>query len=150
MINVGGLVEDPISPSAVEPFLTFINHLLARNDPPRVISTSYGDDEQRVPELYARRVCSGFAQLGVRGISVIFSSGDAGVGGRDGNCKPNGGKKQFIPLFPVSCPWVTSVGATQDFNPEVATTFFATGGGFSTISMHQSISRVMSWRTSPD
>jgi tripeptidyl-peptidase-1 len=35
----------------------------------------------------------------------------------------------FIPVFPASCPYVTAVGASQGFNPEVATNL--TGGGFS-------------------
>jgi tripeptidyl-peptidase-1 len=35
----------------------------------------------------------------------------------------------FIPVFPASCPYVTAVGATQGFNPEVSTNL--TGGGFS-------------------
>ncbi|KAJ7274724.1 peptidase S8/S53 domain-containing protein [Mycena rebaudengoi] len=35
----------------------------------------------------------------------------------------------FIPVFPASCPYVTAVGATQGFNPEVATNLI--GGGFS-------------------
>ncbi|KAF8188567.1 peptidase S8/S53 domain-containing protein [Mycena galopus ATCC 62051] len=69
--------------------------------------------------------------LGARGISVLFSSGDGGVrGGHDnssipGVCESN----TFIPGFPPACPYVTAVGATQGFNPEVATNF--TGGGFS-------------------
>ncbi|KAI9453318.1 hypothetical protein BJY52DRAFT_1123649, partial [Lactarius psammicola] len=41
--------------------------------------------------------------LGARGVSVIFASGDHGIG--DGNCKVNddSGRAQFVPLFPVSC-----------------------------------------------
>ena len=48
-------------------------------------------------------VCSGFAKLGVRGSSVLFSSGDYGVGG--GSCSSNDGKNttEFIPIFPASC-----------------------------------------------
>lgn len=64
---------------------------------------------------------TGYAQLGSRGISVLFSSGDAGVGS-NGTCFSNVDKKKkmFIPEFPTSCPWVTSVGGTQGFEPEVA------------------------------
>ena len=76
---------------------------------PQVISSSYSDDEDTVPESYARRVCSGFAQLGARGVSVLVSSGDNGVAGRDGTC--NG--KQFVPRFPATCPWITVVGGTR-------------------------------------
>ena len=89
-----------------------------------------------------------FAQLGTMGISVLFASGDSGVGG--GSCRSNDGKggKKFIPAFPASCgsfyiynkymrftrwrlrgPFVTTVGGTTQVNPEVAANF--SGGGFS-------------------
>jgi len=96
------------------------------------ISTSYGDDEQTVPYSYARRVCDGFMALGARGISVIFSSGDTGVG-EDGTCFSNidNTTAMFLPEFPSSCPWVTSVGGTAGYLPEVAVSRFASGAGFS-------------------
>ena len=48
-------------------------------------------------------VCNLFAQLGTMGTSVLFSSGDFGVGG--GPCLSNDGtdRLQFIPMFPASC-----------------------------------------------
>jgi tripeptidyl-peptidase I len=104
-----------------EPYLVWLNYVLSQQNLPQVISTSYGDDEQTVPESYAKRACAGFAQLGARGISLLFSSGDAGVG-PDGTCftntKPS--KKSFLPIFPGGCPWVTTVGGTAKFEPEVA------------------------------
>ncbi|KAK3691244.1 hypothetical protein LTR37_018776 [Vermiconidia calcicola] len=115
-----------------EPYLTFINYILAQDDLPQVISTSYGDDEQTVPESYAKRVCSGFAQLGARGVSVLFSSGDFGVG-PDGACYSNTDPDMriFLPAFPAGCPWVTAVGGTKGFAPEVAVSRYGSGGGFS-------------------
>ncbi|KAK6440992.1 hypothetical protein LTR95_002775 [Oleoguttula sp. CCFEE 5521] len=115
-----------------EPYLAFLNYALAQPKLPYVFSSSYGDDEQTVPESYARRACAGFAQLGARGITYFVSSGDSGVGG-DGECYSNDGKNtpEFLPAFPTSCPWVTSVGGTKNFNPEVAVTRFASGAGFS-------------------
>lgn len=115
-----------------EPYLEWLNYVLAQDTLPQVISTSYGDDEQTVPYSYAKRVCDGFQQLGARGISVIFSSGDSGVGS-DGACFSNSNTSQaaLLPEFPTSCPWVTSVGGTKDFQPEVAVTRFASGAGFS-------------------
>ena len=70
---------------------------------PQTISTSYGDDEQTVPPDYAKSVCDMFARLGVMGVSVLFSSGDFGVGG--GSCHSNDGNNrvEFIPAFPASC-----------------------------------------------
>ena len=46
-----------------------------------------------------------FAQLGVRGTSLLFSSGDAGVGGGPKDCETNDGKHvtQFQPMFPATC-----------------------------------------------
>lgn len=135
-INTGGsppFKPDILTPTNTnEPYLTFLNYILAQDSIPQVLSTSYGDEEQTVPESYARRVCSGFAQLGARGVSVLFSSGDFGVG-LDGTCYSNDGQNtyKFLPEFPTGCPWVTSVGGTEGFNPEVAVTRFASGGGFS-------------------
>lgn len=86
-----------------------------------------------------RRVCSGFAQLGARGVSMIFASGDNGVG-KQNKCYSNTGAKgpAFLPSFPASCPWVLSVGATEDFKPERAVSAkgpggFASGAGFSNV-----------------
>jgi tripeptidyl-peptidase-1 len=104
-----------------EPYLTFLNYALAQSDLPQVISSSYGDDEQTVPESYAKKACAGFAQLGARGISIIFSSGDFGVGLPHkcfSNTDPS--KREFLPVFPGGCPWVTTVGGTKGFSPEVA------------------------------
>lgn len=104
-----------------EPYLTWLNYVLAQSDLPQVLSTSYGDDEQSVPISYAKRVCSGIAQLGARGISVLYSSGDSGVGS-NGTCISNKDNttEMFLPEFPTSCPWITSVGGTANFNPETA------------------------------
>ncbi|PAV21239.1 tripeptidyl peptidase A [Pyrrhoderma noxium] len=120
-----------------EPYLTWLEAILAHNDPPQTISTSYGDDEQTVPRSFAIRVCQGFAQLGARGVSLMFSSGDGGVGDGDPDpetqqCFTNDGRNatRFIPGFPASCPFVTAVGGTI-FVPEIAVSF--SGGGFSDI-----------------
>ncbi|KAK4999630.1 hypothetical protein LTR66_001366 [Elasticomyces elasticus] len=88
-----------------EPYLAWLDYILALPNPPRVISTSYGDDEQTVPKAYATRVCQMFARLGARGVSLLFASGDDGVG-RDGLCYSNDGKNtpMFLPSFPSSCP----------------------------------------------
>lgn len=67
-----------------EPYLEFLQYLLAQKNPPQTISTSYGDEEQTVPIEYAKRVCGMFAQLGARGVTFLFSSGDGGVGDGDG------------------------------------------------------------------
>ncbi|KIK07829.1 hypothetical protein K443DRAFT_673084 [Laccaria amethystina LaAM-08-1] len=123
-------IPDSVTPTNTnEPYLDWLNFILAQNAIPQVITTSYGDDEQTVPKDYAAKVCKMFAQLGSLGTTVFFSSGDFGVGG--GDCKTNDGKNRvlFQPAFPASCPFVTAVGGTTKVNPEVAVSF--SGGGFS-------------------
>ncbi|KAG5648771.1 hypothetical protein DXG03_000120 [Asterophora parasitica] len=117
-----------------EPYANWLDYVLYHPNPPLSISTSYGDDEQTVPESYARRTCASFAQLGARGVSLLFSSGDWGVGDNNPDpatheCYTNDGKNKarFIPLFPAS---VTSVGGTVHY-PEEAVSRFFSGGGFS-------------------
>ncbi|KAL0578070.1 hypothetical protein V5O48_003932 [Marasmius crinis-equi] len=112
-----------------EPYLDWVNFILSQSSIPLVFTTSYGDDEQTVPNDYAVSVCNLFAQLGARGSSILFSSGDFGVGG--GDCRTNSGtsRVQFQPAFPASCPFVTTVGGTTRTNPETAVSF--SGGGFS-------------------
>ncbi|KAJ3789832.1 peptidase S8/S53 domain-containing protein [Lentinula aff. detonsa] len=116
-----------------EPYLNWLDFITGVSDDelPNTFSTSYGDDEQTVPADYATEVCNLFATLGARGASVMFSSGDAGVGG--GSCLTNDGTNKVIfqPAFPASCPFVTAVGATTGIAPEVAVNEFPSGGGFS-------------------
>ena len=66
--------------------------------------------------------------MGLRGISVLESSGDTGVGAA---CRANSGdhEPRFTPQFPGTCPWITAVGGTQAVTPEVA--WNASSGGFS-------------------
>lgn len=75
----------------------------------RASSTDAAISGAQVPLDYATEVCNLFAQLGARGSSIMFSSGDDGVGA--GNCLTNDGKntKRFQPNFPASCPFVTTV-----------------------------------------
>lgn len=66
--------------------------------------------------------------MGLRGITILESSGDTGVGAP---CQSNDGNKrpEFTPQFPGSCPYITAVGGTQAYAPEVA--WSASSGGFS-------------------
>ncbi|RJE24912.1 Tripeptidyl-peptidase [Aspergillus sclerotialis] len=126
--------EPPFHPSidtpsnTNEPYAEFLEYVLNQDNPPLVVATSYGDEEQTVPRAYASRICAQFAQLGARGVSIIFASGDAGVGR---TCVSNDGrnKKQFHTTFPATCPFVTAVGATEGAYPEHAAEI--SQGGFS-------------------
>ncbi|KAH9161572.1 subtilisin-like protein [Lactarius sanguifluus] len=111
-----------------EPFLEWLEYMINQDDIPQTITTSYGGDEQTFPVDYAESVCELFAQLGVRGVSVLFASGDLGVGGGDCQKNDGSGTVEFLPIFPPTCPYVTSVGSTRDI-PEVAADF--SSGGFS-------------------
>lgn len=117
-----------------EPFLLFINWLLEQKELPSVLSISYADTEYTVPPSYAKRVCQGFAQLGARGVSVIFGSGDWGVG-HPKQCHDKAGSPRFAARFPDSCPYITSVAATRGIDPQEvgynANNHFVSGGGFS-------------------
>jgi tripeptidyl-peptidase-1 len=64
-----------------EPYLEFFSYLLKLPDSklPQTLTTSYGEDEQSVPRAYAEKVCQMIGQLGARGVSVLFSSGEYGV-----------------------------------------------------------------------
>ncbi|OSD01496.1 subtilisin-like protein [Trametes coccinea BRFM310] len=112
-------------------FLDIINFLLAQDQPPLVLTTSFGFNELAFvnePDL-AVNLCNAYGQLGARGTSVLFASGDGGVSGPQASDACDG--QQFEPTFPSGCPFLTSVGSTQGINPEVAASF--SSGGFSNI-----------------
>ncbi|ODA80747.1 hypothetical protein RJ55_03706 [Drechmeria coniospora] len=122
-------ISDPAQ-EYMEPWLQFASYLLELDDDdlPQVLSLSYGVNEQAVPKAYAKQVCNVFGQLGARGVSIIAASGDTGPGV---SCRSNDGTNttKFLPMFPAACPYVTSVGGTQNNGPEVAVDF--SSGGFS-------------------
>ncbi|KAJ5672829.1 hypothetical protein N7507_001956 [Penicillium longicatenatum] len=112
-----------------EPYLIYYEYLLSKKNSelPQVISQSYGDDEQTVPEKYAKSVCNLIGLNTLRGLTIIHSSGDEGVGSA---CQAvDGTTPQFNPIFPATCPYVTAVGGTSAVSPEVA--WNASSGGFS-------------------
>ncbi|KAI9734154.1 MAG: hypothetical protein M1818_006641 [Claussenomyces sp. TS43310] len=132
--GLGELIVDGDTPTADEnsnePYLDFLLGLikLPNEKIPRSISLSYGENEQEIPLSYATQVCQLFGQLGARGVTILFSSGDMGTGDY---CLSNDGKNRtiFQPQFPAACPYVTSVGGTRYIEPEQATVF--SSGGFS-------------------
>ncbi|KAF7366066.1 Family S53 protease-like protein [Mycena venus] len=129
-LSVGGPPDSDFSDLATA-FLDIVTFLDGVDNPPSVVTTSSGLMENQFETSISRKLCDGYMALGARGISVLFASGDGGVhGGHDnssipGLCESN----VFIPIFPASCPYVTAVGGTQGFSPEVAVNL--TGGGFS-------------------
>ncbi|KAF3012218.1 hypothetical protein E8E14_009639 [Neopestalotiopsis sp. 37M] len=113
-----------------EPYLEYYEYLLNQTNEelPQVISNSYGDDEQTVPPEYAKHVCDLIGMMGLRGITVLESSGDTGTGAP---CISNDGKNhtEFTPAFPGTCPYITAIGGTQSWAPEIGWT--GSTGGFS-------------------
>ncbi|KAH8997732.1 subtilisin-like protein [Lactarius hatsudake] len=108
-------------------FVSFLEYVLDRVEIPRTISISYDRlEENFIPREYLVHVCDLFSRLGVRGVSVLLPSGNKGVGE---DCVKEDGSIRFMPSFPATCPYVTAVGGTTDYEPEVAVSF--SGGGFS-------------------
>lgn len=120
----------------------------------KVISTSYSYNEHDLTPFYEQRQCNEYMKLGLMGISVLYSSGDYGVSGNSGECIDGAGPDapyqdqtlggRFNPSFPGTCPYITSVGATQvkpgvnilttPTEPEQACeTVIYSGGGFSNV-----------------
>ncbi|KAH9025387.1 subtilisin-like protein [Lactarius pseudohatsudake] len=126
--STGGIAEwsDSGEPLPGDMYLKSLEYLLRKTDIPQTISISYGATEWHVPQEYARVLCTLFAQLGARGVSVLFPSGDDGVGK---DCEDDSGNFLFVPEFPASCPYLTAVGGTRGYDPEVAAPL--SGGGFS-------------------
>jgi tripeptidyl-peptidase-1 len=122
----------PTLQSDNEPFLEFLDELLAKDDAeiPHVLSISYADDEVSVPRAYAKRVCDVFAALTARGTTVLVATGDGGAAGTGKTqCEDRETRsKRFVPTFPASCPYVTAVGATDNVAPPVAGATFSSGG----------------------
>ncbi|KAH9009108.1 subtilisin-like protein [Lactarius deliciosus] len=106
--------------------LESLDYLLKKTDIPQTLSMSFGTYERDVPREYARALCILYAQLGARGVSVLVPTGDDGVGE---DCKGKSGNVRFVTEFPASCPYLTTVGGTTDYDPEVAAPL--SGGGFS-------------------
>lgn len=80
-----------------EPYLDWLNYLAGKDNVPQTMSSSYGDNEQTVPRDYADTVCNQFMKLGARGVSVLVSSGDGGVGGgQPSQCYSNDGNNRYM------------------------------------------------------
>jgi tripeptidyl-peptidase-1 len=124
---------DPTIPNPFPGGLT--EHTCGIIQPPNVVSNSQADHEYRFSQFYLQRQCNEFAKLGLMGVTIIYSAGNAGVSGaQSGVCLDQNGMRRplprhqsteflpgsmnrnatkFNPAWPASCPWVTAVGGTQ-------------------------------------
>ena len=75
--------------------VAWLNFILDQEYIQQTTSTSYGKYEHLNSIDHAGYVCHLFAQLGVRDVSVLFSSGDHGVG--EGDRWDSDGPIQFTP-----------------------------------------------------
>ena len=101
--STGGNADwsDSGEPLPGDAYLEWLKYMIDQPKLPQTVSISYGLAEKDRPLEYATALCDLFAQLGARGVSVLFASGDDGVG--DGDCKDDSGNVRFIPEFPASC-----------------------------------------------
>ncbi|KAF8264651.1 peptidase S8/S53 domain-containing protein [Lactarius quietus] len=146
-------------PARGDALLEWSKYVLDKTTVPQTITTSIGVAEADLPKEYAIAICHLFAQLGNRGASVIFASGDYGVGLGDCKSKDGSGTVKFAPLFPATCmcgtssllgsgkavqaqityhivigfkgPYVTAVGGTKQQETETEIAAELSGGGFS-------------------
>ncbi|KAH9037083.1 subtilisin-like protein [Lactarius pseudohatsudake] len=107
-------------------FISFLGYFLRQQNGPKTISTSYCVNEKSSSLEYSIYVCDLFGRLGLLGVSVLYATCDDGVGK---DCTLSDGTVRFKPKFPATCPYVTAVGGTTDYNPEVGAVI--SGGGFS-------------------
>ena len=107
-----------------ESFADWAIGVLASADPPLVHSVSYDDYEEQDSEEFMRRGDIEFMKAGVRGLTILFASGDYGTG-----CNMSTLPAKFAPEWPPTSPYVTAVGGTAlQGDTEVA--WPMGGGGF--------------------
>ncbi|KAH8094152.1 tripeptidyl-peptidase [Aureococcus anophagefferens] len=112
----------PDRPAINEPFLEFVLYMNGVDHAPSVVSTSYGEDEDRrpTPTPCASSTSSGWRRCG--GMSLIFAAGDSGVASTWGSCD------HFYAQWPAASPYVTAVGATVGFGAKTQVADFSSGG----------------------
>lgn len=110
----------------------WVNQVTSLEDSPLVHSVSYGNDEkQQVSPEYIFTCNTAFMKAGVRGLSILFASGDQGVCGRQGCGLVK--HAPFHPDFPGDSPYITTVGGTDFAGADIGeeTAWSSSGGGFS-------------------
>mmetsp|Transcript_9638 Transcript_9638/g.18340 ORF Transcript_9638/g.18340 Transcript_9638/m.18340 type:complete len:564 (-) Transcript_9638:147-1838(-) len=111
-----------------EPFLAWLISIAGFASVPQVHSCSYADFENSVTPEYIAQVNTELMKAAVRGLSMLFASGDNGVG-----CNKAGNR--FAPMWPASSPYATAVGATQKGTGSKTKedAWLDSGGGFSDV-----------------
>jgi subtilase family serine protease len=63
------------------PFIEFITHISSLNDPPGVVSISYGSYEYEMDHAVMDHFSTEAMKLGAQGVSILAATGDDGVAG---------------------------------------------------------------------
>eukprot|EP00475_Leptophrys_vorax_P018260 TRINITY_DN2489_c0_g1_i1.p1 TRINITY_DN2489_c0_g1~~TRINITY_DN2489_c0_g1_i1.p1 ORF type:complete len:558 (-),score=141.00 TRINITY_DN2489_c0_g1_i1:36-1709(-) len=126
-----------IDQSAQDPFVTWVEQASNAKNPPMVVSISYGGYESSTSDMNLFNTEA--MKLGLRGVSIIVSSGDDGAA--NSAARSTASYCGYYASFPASSPYVTAVGATQ--GPESGKAEIAcssqtggvvtSGGGFSKV-----------------
>jgi tripeptidyl-peptidase-1 len=102
---------DPIN----EGFLSYLTYVGNQQHPPLVHSLSYGDQESNIfnatnngSSAYGARCDQEFLKMGLRGLTLVFSSGDDGIGGNLIRDDPVGACEKALPSWPAASPYVVS------------------------------------------
>jgi tripeptidyl-peptidase I len=90
---------------------TWLAMVAATPSPPKVISISYGCDEAYVGVLEAAAFSTQSLKLGLMGTTIVVASGDDGA--PSWYARSDLTKCKYTVMWPASCPYVTSVGATM-------------------------------------
>merc|ERR1712113_1305946 len=112
--------------------LNWANQINSMSDAPLVHSVSYGNDEiQQSSREYMLTCNTAFMKAGVKGLSILFASGDQGVCGRSGCGLFT--HSRIHPDFPAASPYITAVGGTDFVGTSIGaeTAWSASGGGLS-------------------
>merc|ERR1712048_594124 len=112
--------------------LDWANQITNLEHAPLVHSVSYGNDEiQQSSTQYMEQCNIAFMKAGVKGLSILFASGDQGVCGRSGCGLFT--HSRFHPDFPAASPYITAVGGTDFEGTDIGaeTAWADSGGGFS-------------------
>ncbi|KAH9035218.1 hypothetical protein EDB85DRAFT_2143875 [Lactarius pseudohatsudake] len=108
-----------------QPLLMWLACMVRVRNVPQTISMSFGGIEQEFAKDYAVALCCQFTQLGVRGVTLIFPSGDDTCMG----LWQGAGTSRSPRRRALIGPFVTGVGGTIDDDPEIGAAF--SGGRFS-------------------
>jgi len=108
-----------------EPFVDWAQAMNNASLVPFVVSVSYGDPENTVTLDYAQRLDVEFQKLALRGVSILYASGDDGVGCHKSACVNE-------PNWPASSPYVTAVGGFVYSKGKTPEGDSISSGGFST------------------